>query len=732
MNTRDKQPKEGLGTTKEPDIEDFKTTENQTKSTVASLKGNGHFEDGRFKEAVKLYTEALEASKEAQNPDPRLLINRATALLRLENYEECLQDSDEYIHMLPNCWKGHIRKALALKGLKKALLSACSAAIAYYHDADRCRRYEAFHNAFKDTENIWAAIGSSESLRNTLTRNDNPFAKKKILLLQGAKYEVSQVPRLKLYTSLVALTKDQPAMFRTELLYISSNCCFENINFGTKDGVLVPPGVKAEFDRCKFHCASSEKPAIQVGGTASFVKCEISNSKGGGIIVGGGPNALASFKKCRVFGNGATPRYSSGIRVYENGTAVVQDCVIYGNSEGIHIYGSPQYVLPKEVKVTGCEIYDNKFEGIIVVGAPNALASSVTIQENKIYQNGGYGVRVSLCVNDLLFQRNIVFENAWWGIWVQCNSGGKYKGNQICNNKMGGLRAGKQSPEKIACVIENNVIHDNGGPAFHEELRYFEGYAFPVQLQDTIERQYVEKHMKLFGFREGVELPMGSDVPLPVMVTASFKSNNQCFQNGIERDQSKQSTCQSKCSFCFRLDVELEFCDHCGVTTYCGKECQALHWKRHKYVCQAAGQRNFIDVCIPIDQPPPIHSRVSSLHPGLESTNPTSPSPPPKDGGRFIVKLQTHDGCVNAQTFDSKGYTSNDFDPQKATVIVYDHSRSVEFEISDRPKIYYLILEYGILGASLYLSKKLYCWAAFKDDETLRIFTRDFPAAQNW
>ena len=225
---------------------------------------------------------------------------------------------------------------------------------------------------------------------------------------------------------------------------------------------------------------------------------------------------------------------------------------------------------------------------------------------------------------------------------------------------------------------------------------------------------------------------MGSDVPLPAMVTASFKSNNQCFQNGIERDQSKQSTCMSKCAFCFRLDVELEFCDHCGVTMYCGKECQALHWKRHKYVCQAAGQRNFIDVCIPMNQPAPIHSRVSSLHPGLESTNPTSASPLPKDGERFIVKLQTHDGCVNVQTFDSKGYTSNDFDPQKASVIVYDHSRSVEFEISDRPKIYYLILEYGILGASLYLSKKLYCWAAFKDDETLRIFTRDFPAVQNW
>ena len=54
---------------------------------------------------------------------------------------------------------------------------------------------------------------------------------------------------------------------------------------------------------------------------------------------------------------------------------------------------------------------------------------------------------------------------------MQCNSGGYYEGNEICNNKMGGIRVGKQSPGKPVCVVENNVIHDNCGPAFHEGLR---------------------------------------------------------------------------------------------------------------------------------------------------------------------------------------------------------------------------------------------------------------------
>ena len=159
---------------------------------------------------------------------------------------------------------------------------------------------------------------------------------------------------------------------------------------------------------------------------------------------------------------------------------------------------------------------------------------------------------------------------------------------------------------------------------------------------------------------------------------------------------------------------------------YCGKDCQTLHWNRHRYVCQAAGQRNFIDVSLPLGEPGHVHYRISSTHPGLEPTNPGSASLPPRDGARFIVKMQTHDGSVNAQTFDSEGYVSSNFNPEKATVVVYDRSRSVEFEISDRPKIFHVISHHGILGDSLYLNKKLYCWAAFKDDDTLRIFTCDF------
>ena len=67
------------------------------------LQGNTLFKKGLFKEAAEEYTEALEASREGKQPDPRLLINRATAYLKLGKFQECLEDSEEYIKILPSC-----------------------------------------------------------------------------------------------------------------------------------------------------------------------------------------------------------------------------------------------------------------------------------------------------------------------------------------------------------------------------------------------------------------------------------------------------------------------------------------------------------------------------------------------------------------------------------------------------------------------------------------------------
>ena len=166
---------------------------------------------------------------------------------------------------------------------------------------------------------------------------------------------------------------------------------------------------------------------------------------------------------------------------------MVHDCRIYGNNRGVTIDRGllDLCISASGTKITNCEIYDNKSEGILAHGYSGGSCdfTFVTMSRNKIFHNGTFGVRVSMDVNNIMFEGNMVFENLWWGICVHNNSGGVYKDNEICNNEMGGIKVGRRSPGKTPCVVVNNVLHNNCGPAFDEGLRPFERASFPEELQ---------------------------------------------------------------------------------------------------------------------------------------------------------------------------------------------------------------------------------------------------------
>lgn len=401
-------------------------------------------------------------------PDAHLLNNRATAYLRLEKFGECLQDSEEYIHMMPTCWKGYTRKALALNGLGRKLPALCYAAMAYYCDAKCCYRYPAFYNVFKDLDGNWEAVDSSEALQHCLIRNKRKSSRRKVVLLTAEEYVIPDVP----YSKYPTATHDNPrytlylgssdilgtilAAFGRELdvtiscgaIRFREGCFAENISFLAKHSVRVAPYGNVEFSKCKFKSTSSIESALIVQGTAVLIECTLKDSQGGGMTVEEAGSS-ASLTKFQVSGNGKEPLYSSGIKVFYGGRLNVSECLIYGNTEGIHVYGSKEGLLAKGTIITNSEIYDNKYEGVYVSGSPSCF-SEVVIRKNKIYHNGGYDVNVSYDVNNILLEENLIFKNFWWGVWVQCNSGGCYKGNEICNNNMGGIKVGKQSPGKPA------------------------------------------------------------------------------------------------------------------------------------------------------------------------------------------------------------------------------------------------------------------------------------------
>ena len=276
------------------------------------IRGNQFFKEGRFNEAVKRYTEALEASKGTKHLDPRLLNNRATAYLKLAKYEECLQDSQEYIKTLPNCWKGYTRKALALNGLGQTRSARCCAAIAYYYDARCCRLYGDFINVFKDLDGHWTVVDSTETLHEALNQNMNFFTRKAILLLKNNQYEIRKDSFSILNTSLVAISNNAAVTLTCNSLLVAGICDFQNLSFQSKGSVAVHSYASVEFNHCTFHSTSTDEKAVTVNREAVLLDCKIKDSKGGGIVVCGS-SAFATLIKCHVSGIGTRKSGCPGV-----------------------------------------------------------------------------------------------------------------------------------------------------------------------------------------------------------------------------------------------------------------------------------------------------------------------------------------------------------------------------------------------------------------------------------
>ncbi|XP_068712651.1 uncharacterized protein [Montipora foliosa] len=556
------------------------------------LRGNDLFKAGRFREAVEAYTEALEATKDAKHQDPRLFHNRATAHLKLRNFEKCLQDSQEYIKLMPNCWKGYSRRALALTGLGMRSSALCSAAIAYHHDKNSCCDYEAFRTEFKDLDSKLEVVESSEQLMRSLERNKNENLPRKVLLLANTHYEMGDAADPDcFFTSMASLGDKADLILNCGELSIIKDCVFQNIKFSGKCAIFIPADGNAEFYKCTFRNSVLDCPVMAIEGKARLFECEIRNSEGSGLGIWG-PFASVELIKCQISGNGRMNNPNTyGIRAFDRGQLLVNKCHVYGNTRGIWLDEGPREGVPaRGVTITDSEIYDNKYEGVVVGGVPgSAVCPFGVILRNKIYHNGTFGFRATLCIDDVLLEGNMVFKNLWWGIFVHNNSGGLYKNNEIYSNKMGGVMIGKRSPGKTPCVLENNYIHDNCGPAFREGLRPNEGDSFPREFKVFFEKALQER---VLG--QG----MATDVTVPNMTSAEIKSN-QCLRNDLGQTNLKGATGNTYCLFCFRHDVELKTCKRCMTARYCGKECQKQHWKKHKNSCKAMGERNLLEVSLP-------------------------------------------------------------------------------------------------------------------------------------
>jgi tetratricopeptide (TPR) repeat protein len=112
------------------------------------MKGNDLFKKGFYNDALKIYCDAIDISKNTAFFDVRFLSNRASVYLKLGQYDEALQDAEEYILQRPKCRRGYARKALAFVQLKDMHGAYVAASLAYYYKRNIFHDFEPFQVIF--------------------------------------------------------------------------------------------------------------------------------------------------------------------------------------------------------------------------------------------------------------------------------------------------------------------------------------------------------------------------------------------------------------------------------------------------------------------------------------------------------------------------------------------------------------------------------------------------------
>lgn len=74
-------------------------------------KANAKFKEGKYKEAMQLYTECLQLDPEYRSYNAIIYCNRSAAYLRLKNLSAALADINKSIELNPNYAKAYFRRA---------------------------------------------------------------------------------------------------------------------------------------------------------------------------------------------------------------------------------------------------------------------------------------------------------------------------------------------------------------------------------------------------------------------------------------------------------------------------------------------------------------------------------------------------------------------------------------------------------------------------------------------
>ena len=665
--------------TQGPDLQELKE-----KVEKLRLKGNKNFKDGLYQQAVEAYSAAIDMSKDTPAFDPLLFTNRASAYIKLNQFDSGLKDANEYILRFPDCWKGYARKALALD---EKISAEIAAALTYYYfrlGGSSCifSEYQPFRGSFPGLKERIYICDTVDQFRVALV-SSNAQDCLRVIILGSEDYILnSSMSMSGIYLEnciLIGAKSNGSVKIKLEgktCLFLSNKCMLANLSVSVVEGqISCIPKSCVKLLNCNFTSKSTCFPSVVSLGVFNAEQCSFSDCKAGGLLCEGPDQKLVDH--C-IFARNV----KSGLEVRENGILIARNSRMHNNK----LHGLAIGPTANKCDIFDCQIYYNSVEGIAALDA----SKQITLMRNHVYGNDENGIFVRNSEVDM--RENKFFDNEAWGIWSQSNSWCNVSMNEVFHNKRGGVRVGKRLAEKSfrPSVVELNTIRDNYGPGYIENLNAFE------------DRRLL--------FNDGDLSKVGDDYK-----SAKFAQNILCNNEEVTIvNKSKYSS--SWCSGCFGKCEELKVCGKCFTSAYCNADCQRSHWLKHKKLCKILREKSSF-LITSMKRRLPDRVAVNFHAKGLDEVGPKFSPPPPRDGKRFIVKLQTN---VDKMTLG-----------EPHMVDIYDRSLEVH-DFFESEFIDHLVKNFGILAKRKYQEKKLFLYCVFEKDGKLRLFINDFAGFKSW
>ena len=419
------------------------------------------------------------------------------------------------------------------------------------------------------------------------------------------------------------------------------------------------------------------------GGIVYLESCILDRCGGGGVV-SYGDGSLIEMNNCTV-----RHMRQMGIEARNGGTIKAMNCLIVENQfHGVAIG-------PRGIGyISGNTIEGNGQEGIWCGELKDGSKS--VIVDNVISHNGLSGL--SFDGGSYEVKNNKIFANWLWGLMIKSKSSTYLLNNDIFENKCGGIRVGINFSASV--LIDGNTIRDHTGPGvcainFHNQSTT-ENTVFMHSINEDETQQYSRR---------------------PIITSTNVRRNND---KGVQHPINLVNVIKT-CCFCHESFNSLKSCCKCKKAMYCSKECQYKHWKRHRHWCKLLRESYTVEIqmidTVPFMDVGPNMVEIRQFNSSLVGIQ-EGPPPDRMSSELFIVKIQTGKeyGC---------------YDPYKQ-LMLYDRSVTLDIKFSS-PVLYHLANECGVLAGMKWTTKKIFCWAYFKNRAfVLCIKTDNLPPFQTW